>query len=85
MAGADSNHHVLRGVQDGDLGAVEPLFERYAQRLARLSDRHLRRKMAAHLDREDMVQSVFRTFFHRSARGEFQIEPHPLVPAPPAC
>jgi hypothetical protein len=55
-------------VQDGDSAAVEQLFERYAQRLARLADRNLSRKIAGRLDGEDVVQSVFRTFFRRSAR-----------------
>jgi RNA polymerase sigma-70 factor (ECF subfamily) len=61
----------LRG---GDPGAAEALFDRYAVRLARLAEQHLSRKLAGRVDGEDVVQSVFRTFFHRCARGEFRID-----------
>src|SRR3954451_5154153 len=74
MDGADANHKLLKGVQNGDAAAVAQLFDRYAQRLARLAEQHLSRKMAGRLDGEDVVQSVFRTFFRRSAQGEFQID-----------
>ena len=52
----------LRG---GDPRAAEELFARYAERLVRLAQRHLGRKVATREDGEDVVQSVFRTFFRR--------------------
>ncbi|MAG93581.1 MAG: hypothetical protein CMJ48_07510 [Planctomycetaceae bacterium] len=58
----------------GDDGAARVLFERYAERLTSLAERHLSTRFAGRLDGEDIVQSVFRTFFSRSARGEFQID-----------
>jgi RNA polymerase sigma factor (sigma-70 family) len=61
----------LRG---GDPRAAEELFARYAQRLTRLAEQHLSRKLAARLDGTDVVQSVFRTFFRRTAAGEFRID-----------
>jgi RNA polymerase sigma-70 factor, ECF subfamily len=39
-----------------------------------LAERHLSRKVAGRVGGEDVVQSVFRTFFGRCARGEFQID-----------
>jgi RNA polymerase sigma factor (sigma-70 family) len=61
----------LRG---GDPRAAEELFARYAQRLTALAEQHLSRKLATRLDGADVVQSVFRTFFRRSAAGEFRID-----------
>jgi len=50
------------------------LFRLYAQRLTNLAEQHLSRKIAQRVDVEDIVQSVFRTFFRRSSEGEFQID-----------
>jgi|SRR5271157_1517821 len=74
MDGTDSKHDLLKGVQNGEAVAVAWLFERYALRLARLAEQHLSQKLAGRLDGEDVVQSVFRTFFRRSAQGEFKID-----------
>src|SRR5262245_34433015 len=60
--------------RDEDAQVVALLFERYARRLAHLAEQHLSRKLAGRLDGEDVVQSVFRTFFRRSALGEFRID-----------
>jgi RNA polymerase sigma factor (sigma-70 family) len=61
----------LRG---GDPQAAEELFARYAQRLTFLAEQQLSRKLASRLDGADVVQSVFRTFFRRSAEGQFRID-----------
>ncbi len=53
---------------------VEQLFARYAQRLARFADQHLSARLAARLDGEDVVQSVFRTFFRRYSSGEIRVD-----------
>jgi RNA polymerase sigma-70 factor (ECF subfamily) len=58
----------------GDESAATPLFELFAQRLAALADKQLSARLARRVEGEDIVQSVFRTFFRRSARGEFQIQ-----------
>jgi RNA polymerase sigma-70 factor (ECF subfamily) len=42
--------------------------------LTRLAEQHLSRKLAGRIDGEDIVQSVFRTFFRRSAEGEFRLD-----------
>jgi RNA polymerase sigma-70 factor (ECF subfamily) len=61
-------------LQAGDPGAAQELFARYAQRLVGLARRHLGRTVARREDGEDVVQSVFRTFFRRSEQGEFHID-----------
>lgn len=58
----------------GDGQVAELLFARYACRLTHLAEEHLSRRVARREDGEDVVQSVFRTFFRRSAAGEFQID-----------
>jgi RNA polymerase sigma-70 factor (ECF subfamily) len=65
---------LVQRLQAGDADAAALLFARYAQQLTRLAEQHLSRKLAGRLDGEDVVQSVFRTFFRRSAGGEFQID-----------
>jgi RNA polymerase sigma-70 factor (ECF subfamily) len=58
----------------GDPEAGRQLFAHYAQRLSRLAEQYLSRKLAGRVDGDDVVQSAFRTFFRRAAEGEFQID-----------
>jgi RNA polymerase sigma-70 factor (ECF subfamily) len=69
-----SSAELVQQVRAGDPHAAEELFTRYAQRLARIAEQHLCRRLAGRVDGEDVVQSAFRTFFRRCAAGEFQIE-----------
>jgi RNA polymerase sigma factor (sigma-70 family) len=64
----------IRRWSAGDSQAAELLFCRYAARLTQVAEQHLSRKIAAREGGEDVVQSVFRTFFRRSAEGQFQID-----------
>lgn len=74
MPDPESNKYLLERCREGDPRAAEVLFHRYAVRLAHLAEQHLDRRLAARVDGEDVVQSVFRTFFQRCSRGEFQID-----------
>jgi RNA polymerase sigma-70 factor (ECF subfamily) len=65
---------LVQRYRQGDPDAARALFDRYAQRLCRLAEQHLSRKLAGRLDGEEVVQSAFRTFFLRAARGEFRID-----------
>jgi RNA polymerase sigma factor (sigma-70 family) len=65
---------LVERLQGGDPQAADEVFARYASRLTSLAEQHLSRKLAARLDGADVVQSVFRTFFRRSAAGEFRID-----------
>lgn len=60
--------------RQGDADAARDLFTAYSQSLGRLAERYLSRKLTGRVDGEDVVQSVFRTFFRRTAQGEFQID-----------
>jgi RNA polymerase sigma-70 factor, ECF subfamily len=58
----------------GDDQAARVIFDRYSDRLVRLAGQHLSRRLAGRVDGEDVVQSVFRTFFRRGNEGEFRID-----------
>ena len=64
----------MRRWGSGDPQAAELLFARFGERLTHVAEQHLSRKLAAREGGEDVVQSVFRTFFRRSAEGQFQID-----------
>jgi RNA polymerase sigma-70 factor, ECF subfamily len=58
----------------GDPATAQAVFNRYSERLVRLAEKHLSRRLAGRVDGEDIVQSVFRTFFRRGADGEFRLD-----------
>ncbi len=58
----------------GDETAARELFDRYVNQVMKLARRHLNRPMASRVDAEDIAQSVFRTFFTRARKGQFQVE-----------
>jgi RNA polymerase sigma-70 factor (ECF subfamily) len=74
MEAVSSVAELVERSRRGDARAAAELFDRYARRLTVLAEQHLSRKLAARLDGDDVVQSVFRTFFRRSAAGEFRID-----------
>jgi RNA polymerase sigma-70 factor (ECF subfamily) len=74
MPEADAVAELVQRWRAGDERAAAQLFARYGQRLVRLAEQHLSRRLAARVDGEDVVQSVFRTFFRRTAGGEFRLD-----------
>ena len=54
--------------------AATELFERYASRLIALTQRHLNERLGRRLDAEDVVQSVFNSFFVRTRDGAFMLQ-----------
>lgn len=73
MREADSAAQLLSRWRAGEKQAAEKIFVRYAQQLCRLAEQRLSHRLAGRVDGDDVVQSVFRTFFRRSAAGEFRI------------
>jgi RNA polymerase sigma-70 factor (ECF subfamily) len=57
----------------GDQDAARLLFDRYVDRLAALARQRIGQRMAARVDADDVVQSVFRTFFGRLREGQYSI------------
>jgi RNA polymerase sigma-70 factor (ECF subfamily) len=57
----------------GDQEAARQLFDAYVDRLVALARRRISARLAGRVDPEDVVQSVFRTFFHRVQGGQFRV------------
>lgn len=59
--------------QTGESNAATELYKRYADRLLNLASARLTPDLKRRLDPEDIVQSVFRTFFRRAALGQYEV------------
>jgi len=71
MADESSFADLMVRLRAGDQGAAADLFEHYAARLVALARRRLTAAIGTKEDPEDVVQSVFRTFFRRHNTGDF--------------
>jgi RNA polymerase sigma factor (sigma-70 family) len=65
---------LTRRLQGGEAQAAEELFRLYAARLTHVAEQYINSKVGRREDGADVVQSVFRTFFRRSAAGQFRID-----------
>ncbi|MFP6765753.1 MAG: sigma-70 family RNA polymerase sigma factor [Planctomycetaceae bacterium] len=65
---------LLLDCQDGDESAAWTLYERYVKRLVGLARSRLSRKLTARVDAEDVVQSVYRSFFRNAQAGRYELE-----------
>jgi RNA polymerase sigma-70 factor, ECF subfamily len=70
---SSSDDLILR-LRNGDNDAAREIFDRYAARLLLLSRRRIGQRMNSRVDPEDVVQSVFRTFFARMKNDQFEVE-----------
>ncbi len=61
-------------LQNGEDAAIQELFDEYSRRLIDLAGSNIHPALLRRFDGEDVVQSVFRTFFRRHEEGKFQIE-----------
>lgn len=68
-----TDHTLLMRVQTGQDDAATQLYLRYAHRLRALAVRRTADDLKTRVDPEDIVQSVFRTFFRRASRGEYSV------------
>ncbi len=64
---------LLRRFRAGSEDAATSLYLRYAERLSRLANREVSADLARRVDSDDIVQSVFRTFFRRAASGQYDV------------
>lgn len=69
---AETDDALLERFRDGDEAAAAELYVRYGKRLARLADGWIAADLRSRFDAEDVVQSVFRTFFRRASSGEYE-------------
>ncbi len=68
-----SDASLLVRFQSGEDDAATALYTRYAARLMDLANRSTGDDLATRVDAEDIVQSVFRTFFRRVSDGHYLI------------
>ena len=64
---------LLSRFQSGEEDAATAIYLRYAKRLQLLARSQSGRDLAVRVDPEDVVQSVFRTFFRRASEGHYAI------------
>jgi RNA polymerase sigma-70 factor (ECF subfamily) len=57
--------------RQGDQDAARQIVDRYLDRMMTLARRRISQRLASRVDPEDIVQSVFRTFFGRLKEGQF--------------
>ncbi len=74
MAEPTAEQALLVLLRNGDERGASHIFDLYADRLVRLASRRINQRLASRVGAEDIVQSVFRTFFHRARQGEFQLQ-----------
>jgi len=68
-----SDRTLLRRFRAGEDDAATALYLRYAKRLQSLAEAQTGTTLATRVDAEDIVQSVFRTFFRRAADGHYNV------------
>ena len=68
-----SDHSLLGKLRLGDDDAAHSLYMKYASRLLSLANRRTSAELATRVDPEDIVQSVFRTFFRRASAGQYDV------------
>lgn len=72
-ASEQTDRSLLRRFRLGEEDAATKLYLRYARRLEALARAQSGPALAARVDPEDIVQSVFRTFFRRAAAGQYDV------------
>jgi RNA polymerase sigma-70 factor (ECF subfamily) len=68
-----SDGSLLRRIQGGQQDASAELYLRYAERLHALVTAQSSKDLARRVEAEEIVQSVFRTFFRRAAHGHYSV------------
>ena len=64
---------LIAKLRQGDPAAAERIFRTFARRLVGLARTRLTQDVRGKTDPEDVVQSVFRSFFTRQAQGQFEV------------
>lgn len=70
----DHSIKLVQRYREGDELAAQELFERYLSRLVSLARVRLSTRMQRRVEPEDVVQSVYRSFFRKAGEGKFTID-----------
>jgi RNA polymerase sigma-70 factor, ECF subfamily len=74
MAADQSFTDLMDRLNAGDDAAAEEVFHRFAQRLIGLARIRLDRLLQAKVDPEDVMQSVYRSFFRRQSENRYNLD-----------
>jgi RNA polymerase sigma-70 factor (ECF subfamily) len=74
MCSVEPSRELVSRWRVGDQHAASELFERYWQRLVREIHPRISHRFRSKFDAEDVAQSAFGSFLHRTADGQYQIE-----------
>ena len=58
---------------DADQDAAMDIFLRYSERILKCAQKSMSSSLSSRVDPDDIVQSVFRTFFRRASEGQYQV------------
>src|SRR5439155_9706645 len=72
-SGEPTDHSLLQRLRCGSQDAALHLYLRYAQRLRGLAQAQCSADLARRVDVEDIVQSVFGSFFRRASQGYYDV------------
>lgn len=72
-ASTASDLTLVRRLRNGEGDAASDLYLRYADRLHRLARKQTSAELARRVEPEEIVQSVFRTFFRRVSTGVYSV------------
>jgi RNA polymerase sigma-70 factor (ECF subfamily) len=64
---------LVQRLRSNEEDAARAIFDRFAGQLVALVRRRFERRLAYRVDPEDVVQSVFKSFFHRHRQGKVQV------------
>ncbi|MFO0809771.1 MAG: sigma-70 family RNA polymerase sigma factor [Gemmataceae bacterium] len=70
---ASTDTNLLERFRAGEGDAATELYVRYASRLLNVAAARVSPDLKQRVDPEDIVQSVFRTFFRRAALGQYEV------------
>jgi RNA polymerase sigma-70 factor (ECF subfamily) len=73
MTADSSFSNLMARLRAGDDEAAAQVFNRFARRLIALAQSRIHQGLRHKADPEDVVQSVYRSFFARHAHGQFEI------------
>jgi RNA polymerase sigma-70 factor (ECF subfamily) len=73
MADERSFDDLMARLRAGDADAARLVFERYTDRLIALARSRLGQRLRQKVDPEDVLQSVYKSFFRRQAEGQFHL------------
>jgi RNA polymerase sigma-70 factor (ECF subfamily) len=73
LKGEPSDHSLLRRLRGGNQDAATQLYLRYADRLRALTRAQCSPDLARRVDVDDIVQSVFGSFFRRATVGFYDV------------